>query len=425
MKKSILICFLISGFFLLHGFLFAQQRTEPQKIALVIGNGAYSNLSRLANPVNDANDVAAALQNLGFVVERLIDVSLDQMDDAVLRLKNNLSESKDSYGFFFYAGHGVQLNGENYLIPVDANIPAESFLRSRSLSVQTMLDELNDARNSLNVVVLDACRDNPFGWGRSTGRGLALVTHQPADSIIVYATSAGQIASDGTGRNGLFTSQFLPNLTTPGIEVAEVFRRTGADVSEASNRQQIPAVYNQFFGIAYLGDWPEGSGIATGPRQPVTLPQPARSRISDRAILWSIGAGIGTAFIDPLLIVTVHGTISPFRNLFLEAGCDIGFLSKYGYVNSLFCAYPFIHAGYFLPFKTKGGAFAGAGGGVMVGKYKFSDGGSDADILEWGIDFTAGVNLFNFLNIAYTLRTNFVGASHKASVGYVYRIGSR
>jgi len=243
-------------------FLFGQQspttqtQNNPPKFALVIGNGAYANLARLTNPPNDANDIANALQSLGFTVDRVIDGSLDQMDSAVMRLKNRLSVSKDSYGFFFYAGHGVQSNGENYLIPVDANIPGESFLRSRSLAVQAMLDELNNAGNSLNVVVLDACRDNPFGWARGGGRGLAILDYQPADSIIVYATSAGQTASDGQGRNGLFTSQLLSNLTTPGLEVAEVFRRTGADVSAASKRQQIPAVYNQFFGTAYLGSKP-------------------------------------------------------------------------------------------------------------------------------------------------------------------------
>ena len=88
------------------------------------------------------------------------------MDEAVVRLKNRLSASSDSYGFFFYAGHGVQSGGENFLIPVEANIPSENALKSRAVSVQMVLDELNDARNSLNVVVLDACRDNPFGWNR-------------------------------------------------------------------------------------------------------------------------------------------------------------------------------------------------------------------------------------------------------------------
>jgi len=226
------------------------------KYALVIGNSAYDNLTRLANPVNDADDVDIALRELGFIVDKLTNASLDQMESAIVRLKNRLSVTRDSYGFFFYAGHGVQSNGENYLIPVDANIIGESFLKTKSMAVQAMLDELNNAGNELNVVVLDACRDNPFGWGRSSTRGLVAVSRQPADSIIVYATSAGQQANDGRGRNGLFTSQLLPNLKTPGLEVKEVFNRTGADVAESSQRQQIPAVYNQFFGTAYLGSRP-------------------------------------------------------------------------------------------------------------------------------------------------------------------------
>jgi hypothetical protein len=119
-----------------------------------------------------------------------------------------------------------------------------------------MLDELNDAGNELNVVVLDACRDNPFPWSRSTSRGLQVVGHQPADSIIVYATSAGSTAQDGTGRNGLFTAHLLDNLKQPGLEVTEVFRRTMGDVARASGNQQRPAVYNQFAGIAYLGSSP-------------------------------------------------------------------------------------------------------------------------------------------------------------------------
>ena len=244
-------------------FLWPQspQNSPPPKFALVIGNGAYTGLSRLVNPVNDANDVAAVLEGLGFSVDKILDGSLEQMESAVMRLKNRLSVSGESYGFFFYAGHGVQSNGENFLIPVDANIPGENFLKNRAVSVQLVLDELNDARNSLNVVVLDACRDNPFSWGRSGNRGLAMISRQPADSIIVYATSAGQQASDGTGRNGLFTSQLLNNLGDQNLDVSEVFRRTGLDVSEASDRRQVPAVYNQFFRTAYLGTGPKPVSI--------------------------------------------------------------------------------------------------------------------------------------------------------------------
>lgn len=237
--------------FLPVSFLYAQQ-----KYALVIGNGNYTGISRLNNPVNDANDMEAALRDLGFTVDKVLNGNLTDMENAIIRLKNRLSVTQNSYGFLFYAGHGVQSNGVNYLIPVGVNIPSESFLRERSVSVQAMLDELNEAGNTLNIVVLDACRDNPFSWARSGSRGLTVLSNQPADSIIVYATSAGSTASDGTGRNGLFTSHLLNNLKTPGLEITEVFRLTGAAVSQASSRQQIPAIYNQFFGTAYLGSRP-------------------------------------------------------------------------------------------------------------------------------------------------------------------------
>ena len=336
--------------FLLPAFLFAQQHeTDPVKFALVIGNGAYRNLSRLANPVNDANDITAALRELGFTVDLLLNCSLDQMDTAIMRLKNRLSVSKNSYGFFFYAGHGVQSGGDNYLIPVDANIPGDNFLRTRAMPVQTMLDELNDAGNSLNVVVLDACRDNPFGWDRSGNRGLAFIRRQPADSIIVYATSAGQTASDGTGRNGLFTSQLLPNLLTPGIEVGELFRLTGADVAQISGRQQIPAVYNQFFGIAYLGERPSDMQFTGLRPSPLSLPNNQDTSLSNKNRLWILGVSAGTSFNYPWFISTLRGTISPFNNMFLELGFDFGLISGKPDVG-FYSMYPYVNAAYFRPF---------------------------------------------------------------------------
>jgi hypothetical protein len=259
MKKLLVVLFVFAA-----AGVFAQQ-----KFALVIGNGAYAHVTKLNNPVNDANDVAAALQGMGFTVDKVLNGTQEQMESAAIRLKNRLSAAKNSYGLLFYAGHGVQSGGENYLIPVDANIQSESFLRSRAVSVQAMLDELNEAGNELNVVVLDACRDNPFSWRRSGSRGLSVVGQQPADSIIVFATSAGSTAADGTGRNGLFTSNFLNNLKTPGLEVTEVFRRTMGDVARASNNEQRPAVYNQFYGTAYLGTRP------TTTIQPTPTPVPA------------------------------------------------------------------------------------------------------------------------------------------------------
>jgi tetratricopeptide (TPR) repeat protein len=252
--------------------LSAQQNVSaPQKYALVIGNGAYTGITRLANPVNDAGDISAALRGLGFTVDQLTNASRVQMEEGVTRLKNRLSAARGSYGFFFYAGHGVQSNGENYLIPVDANIPSEAYLRDRTVSMQAVLEELNAAGNALNIVVLDACRDNPFGWRRSGSRGLQVVSNQPADSIIVYATSAGNTAADGTGRNGLFTTHLLNNLKNSDLTVQEVFNRTGADVRRASGGSQIPAIYLQFFDVAYLGTRP---AVVTPVPQPAPQPSP-------------------------------------------------------------------------------------------------------------------------------------------------------
>ncbi|MCL2179895.1 MAG: SUMF1/EgtB/PvdO family nonheme iron enzyme [Treponema sp.] len=266
MKKFLFFAVIL----LIGSSVFAQQ-----KYALIIGNGAYRYTTPLNNPVNDAGDVAGALRELGWTVDILSNASQEQMFNAVVRLKTRLAASRNSYGFFFYAGHGVQSNGENFLIPVDANIQTENFLRQMAVSVQLVLDELNDAGNELNVVVLDACRDNPYSWRRSGTRGLAVMSQRPADSIIVFATSAGSTAADGTGRNGLFTQHFLNHLRTPGIEVNEVFRRTNGDVARASNNQQRPEIYNQFYELGYLGTRPAA--------QPSVTPTPAPAVVQPSA----------------------------------------------------------------------------------------------------------------------------------------------
>ena len=190
LKKLIILPLL---FFSAGSLIFAQQ-----KYALVIGNSNYTGISRLNNPVNDANDMEGALRDLGFTVEKVLNGTLEQMETAVLNLQRRLGGSRNTYGFFFYAGHGVQSNGENYLIPVIAdNIRSEAQLRNRAVSLQFVLDSLSEAGNELNMVVLDACRDNPFGWARSGSRGLSVVSHAPAGTVVMYAAGAGQTASDG------------------------------------------------------------------------------------------------------------------------------------------------------------------------------------------------------------------------------------
>jgi len=246
MKKLLLVLFF---FAVVAGLSFAQQ-----KYALVIGNGTYTNFGTLRNPVNDANDVAAALQGLGWTVDKVLNGNLTQMENAAVRLKSRLSDSGgNAYGFFFYAGHGVQMNGVNYLIPSDANIPDRNFLRERALSVQAMMGMFDDAKNALNIVVLDACRDFPATWAKNVDRGLAVISAPPSDSIIMYATGAGKTTSDGTGKNGLFTAHLLENMKTTNLDVREVFIRTMSAVTRASNNEQRPALYTDFTATAYLG----------------------------------------------------------------------------------------------------------------------------------------------------------------------------
>jgi len=216
------------------------------KYALVIGNSNYTHFGTLRNSGNDANDMGSVLRELGFNVNVILDGSLIQMEDAAIGLRNSLSTAgNDSIGLFYFAGHGLEMNGVNYLIPANANIPDRNFLRERAFSVQIMLDMLNESRNSLNIIVLDACRDFPAVWSRSLNRGLAFITNPPANHIIMFATGAGQVASDGIGRNGLFTTHLLNNLRQPD-DINEIFRKTMLDVSDASRNEQRPALYTDF-----------------------------------------------------------------------------------------------------------------------------------------------------------------------------------
>ena len=423
MKKNLIFIFLILVILLPPSVLFAQQDEDAaeeqlQKYALVIGNGAYTNLTPLANPANDASDIAAVLEYLGFSVDKVINGNLEQMEDAVMRLRDNLGSVENGYGFFFYAGHGVQSGGENFLIPVNANIPGENFLRNRAMSVQQVLDDLNDARNGLNVVVLDACRDNPFGWSRSGTRGLSIVTRQPADSIIVYATSAGQRASDGDGRNGLFTSQLINNLATPGIDVSEVFRRTGQDVAKVSNNNQVPAIYSQFFGTAFLGDVPvDFEGYIAQPSTTVIISGKQKEAVPEK--FWSVGASVGSCFVEPWVVGTIRGTIAPLKYSFLEIGFDAGFASgkpDVGYYSFS----PYLHAAFFYPLiSDKLGIYAGAGGGFMWANYTFPAGGISNNTFM--LNVVAGMNFLNMIDVSYTFRTNFGNLLSKVSLGYTYR----
>ena len=143
--------------------------------------------------------------------------------------------------------------------------------------------------------------------------------------------------------------------------------------------------------------------------------------LADWTRLWSVGASVGSSFADPLLIATVRGTVAPLRYSFIELGCDIGFISAYDDVESYYSIYPFAHIGLFVPFRWKGGWYIGAGGGYMTGSYTFAEGLVPADVGVFAADLITGFNIFNIIDISYTLRTNFSSVSNKIAVGYTYR----
>ena len=192
-----------------------------RRTALVIGNSAYSS-GPLKNPVNDATDMAKSLQKLGFTVNLKKNADLQTMEEAIEDFGNHLK--RGGVGLFYYAGHGVQVGGDNYLIPVGARINKESDVRFKAFDAGRILAEMENANNGVNIVLLDACRDNPFGKSfRSASRGLAIVSNSPSGTFISYSTSPGQVARDGEGKNSPYTKALLENMAKPGLTINEVF----------------------------------------------------------------------------------------------------------------------------------------------------------------------------------------------------------
>jgi parvulin-like peptidyl-prolyl isomerase len=209
--------------------------SAEKRIALVIGNSKYSS-SPLKNPVNDAHDMAAALRKIGFDVIERTDVTQKEMNRAITQFGSKLTS--DAMALFFYAGHGMQVKGKNYLIPIDAQIENEASVRSETVDVDAVLDQLSVS--PLNIVILDACRNNPFERRfRSVGGGLAQMD-APKGTLIAYATSPGKVASDGTGRNGVYTQELLKVIQTPGLPVEQAFKRVRSNVAKATGDNQIP-----------------------------------------------------------------------------------------------------------------------------------------------------------------------------------------
>ena len=208
------------------------------RLALVIGNSRYQN-SPLDNPANDAKAIAGELKASGFEVTLQLDAGRDTMVNAI-EAYGNLLASRKAVGLFYFAGHGAQLAWRNYLIPVDAVIKSMDDVPARAVELNTLLQGLTKAKNPMNVIVLDACRDNPFGKGLPIEQKGLSQFDAPPGSLLAYATSPGNVASDGSGSNGLYTENLLRELKTPEAKIEDVFKRVRLAVRRRSNGEQIP-----------------------------------------------------------------------------------------------------------------------------------------------------------------------------------------
>ncbi len=220
----------------------SNNKTE-KRVALIIGNGAYTKAKPLPNPPNDAADMAATLKSLGFEVLSGVNQNKRQMETLIRDFGNKLATG--GVGLFYYAGHGIQVGGENYLVPVDADIPEEDEVSYSAVPVNLVLRKMATANNDLNIVILDACRNNPFArsWrgfrDGSNADGLAKIS-PPTGTLVLYATEPGKVASDGAGRNGLFTESLLKQIKKPNLEYDQMVRAVSTDVWQKSNKQQLP-----------------------------------------------------------------------------------------------------------------------------------------------------------------------------------------
>jgi uncharacterized caspase-like protein len=278
-----------------------------RRIALVVGNGAYRTAS-LRNPRNDAHDMAVALRELDFEVIEKLDVGQNEMLHAVIEF--GLALQHGGVGLFYYAGHGLQLDGKNYLIPTDAVIERGEYVPVETLDLDQVLARMDAAHNRLNIVILDACRDNPFARGfRSVPRGLAQ-SLAPAGTFLAYATAPGDVAADGDGANSPYAAAILAALKTPGLALEEVFKRVGMQVRDRTGGQQTPWTSSSVFGDFYF-------------RPPVQAPVAAEGYGGQDVVVWnSIKDSIEPHDLETFLQVYPNSPLAPFAQSQLEAFGD-------------------------------------------------------------------------------------------------------
>lgn len=249
--------------------LLAPGATASERVALVLGNSNYASASALPNPVNDADAMRTVLEKCGFKVILQRDLTRKDMTEAIRSFKEKLQ--KGGVGLLFYAGHGLQAAGRNYLVPIDADIRSEGEIEHEAVDLGRFFAAKEEADCRLNIVILDCCRNNPFerALGRSGTRGLANIS-APRRSLIAYATAPGQVAQDGTEINSPYTSALMRFIPQSGVELERVFRNVARYVQDSTRGDQRPwKSDDRLEDFFFLG----GVGSAPGTPEPVVAHQ--------------------------------------------------------------------------------------------------------------------------------------------------------
>jgi hypothetical protein len=244
------------------------------RVALVVGNTSYQNVSSLPNPVNDATDVADSLRRLGFDVRILLNAKYDDFRRGLIDFSQRAADA--DFSIVYFAGHGMQIAGENWLIPADAMLATDLSVANEAIGLQSVTRAVSNSKK-LGLVILDACRTNPFiskmrvtNVSRDVDRGFSRV-EPPGNVLIAYAARDGTVAADGSGRNSPFTNALLKNMETPGLEVRFLFANVHDDVLAATQNVQQPFVYGSLSkNLVYLREASAGST-----QGPAASPSPA------------------------------------------------------------------------------------------------------------------------------------------------------
>jgi uncharacterized caspase-like protein len=266
-----------------------------KRVALVVGNADYENAPKLRNPTNDADSMARALRAIGFDVIEVKNATKQRMERSIGEFGARLA--KGEVGLFYYSGHGMQVAGRNYLIPVDAAVTSEGTVPIETTDVNLVLDQMSLAGSRVNIVILDACRGNPFARGfrgfrgfRGDGEGgLAPMTEAPSGTLIAFATSPGKVADDGDGANGVYTGELIKALAVPGIAVEEMFKRVRVAVAADTKAAQTPWEESSLTGDFYFVPATTAETVAPPPPASSPSPPPAATIPGDSAeiVYWN------------------------------------------------------------------------------------------------------------------------------------------